>query len=454
MKLTLKEKVLYCMGSLGMGVVTVTHMLFLVWYFLPPETANLPSFIDQDWRFLGLTIMGLILALRTIFDAVSDSIVANYSDKILIEKKPRTTLLKWSALPFAASYFFVFLVPVKEVSSANVIWITTWLVLCTFFLTVYSINHEALLAKIAKNKNERVDLGTFASASWFIGFVIISAVTALWGLIQDSFGVDKVTAILYTFAFASILGGILMILPGLFINEDKFEEERIEQPDMNVVKALSKIMGYKNYRKFIFANTLYTSATYIFETGLIYFVTVLAVLSEETLGLLTLVIGAVTLLMYPLINHLAKKKGRKFVLLTSFVFYVVTFLVIAITNQNPTPWLYLGIILIVAPFSQAGFGILPVIIASDNADYMREEDGEDRTAMFMGVSGFTRKLGATFSALLFTSLIVLGKDVGDDMGIRLVVLIAAILSILGFFIMKGYNEQEVLKHHDYQESDI
>ncbi len=69
-------------------------------------------------------------------------------------------MLMYSAIPFGLSYFMVFMVPNEFVSSLNVIWISVWLVICTFFLTVYSINHEALMAKITKNSDERVDLGT------------------------------------------------------------------------------------------------------------------------------------------------------------------------------------------------------------------------------------------------------------------------------------------------------
>lgn len=451
-KLSLKEKFWYSFGSLGMGVTGVMHMLFLTWFFIHDKGTDIPYFIEQgyviDWGWFGLTVMGLLLALRTIFDAVSDAIIANMSDKLKLKKGTRTTLIKWSAIPFAVTGLMVFFLPDQFISTNNIVWIAISLILNTMLLTIYSINHEALMAKITKTSEERIDLGTMASAAWFIGFVVVSGITSIWGFLESSYGMSLLTAIRVTFGFSTILGAIFLIIPGLLIDEKKFEDnQEIERPKVKVFKALRTVMRYKNYRKFIFANTAYTASTFIFESGLIFFVTILAVLDKSLLGILTIVIGAITVAMYPLINKLAKSKGRKFVLMASFVSYFVTFGVLTFMNPNPSPWVYLSIILVVAPFSQAGFGILPVVIASDNADYMKKHTGIDMTAMHMGVSGFFRKLGATVAMVLFPSFLVLGKEVGADIGIRYAVIFAAILSLIGFLIMRGYDEKEVMKYN-------
>ena len=106
--------------------------------------------------------------------------------------------------------------------------------------------------------------------------------------------------------------------------------------------------------------------------------------------------------------------------------------------------------MIIAPFSQAGFGILPVVIASDNADHMLRNTGEDMTGMYMAASGFFRKLGSTIATVAMTSFLVLGKEVGADMGIRIAVGFAAMLSVIGFVVMRGYNEKEVMGINEEQ----
>jgi GPH family glycoside/pentoside/hexuronide:cation symporter len=130
----------------------------------------------------------------------------------------------------------------------------------------------------------------------------------------------------------------------------------------------------------------------------------------------------------------------------AFISYAITFGIISIMSPSPSPWLYIGLVLIATPFAQAAFGILPVVVASDNAIYSKHETGEDMNGMFMAVSGFFRKLGSTIATILFTSFLVLGKDIGDDMGIRVAVIFAGVLSIIGLLIMSSYNEKEVMKY--------
>jgi len=272
-------------------------------------------------------------------------------------------------------------------------------------------------------------------------------VTAIWGPLQDMFGITKLTSIRLTFGVASIMGGLFMLVPGVMLDERIYEDSEKENKEKRgIIASIKKVMGYPNYRKFVFANTLYTSATVVFESGLIFFVTILAVMDEGMTGLITIVIEVITIAMYPAINILTKRKGRKFVLMASFISYMATFTVIAVMTPNPSPWLYLAIIILVAPFSQAGFGILPVVIANDNAQYMKHDSGLDMSAMYMAASGFFRKLGTTVASVLLTSFLILGKEVGHDIGIRIAVVFAGLLSLFGFLIMRGYNEQEVMKH--------
>ena len=444
-KLSRREKWLYAIGNLGVSIVTVNHMIFLVWFFFPPKESGLPNLIPQGGIFMGLTVLGLTLAIGRIFDAVTDPLIANFSDKLKTKQGKRIPLLKWSALPFALSYLAVFFVPINEVSDVNVIWLVGWLLLSALGLTFYTISYEALLPMMAKSPDEKIDLGTLASALWFLGFIIVTFSSSLWGPLQDWLDISKLEAVRLTFVSIILLGVTLLFVPGVFLKEKDYTQgEKTKTTKQNVYRSVVTVMQQPNYRKFVFANTLYSMSTVIFESGLIYYITILALLGEGVLGPVTIVIGAVTLLLYPLINILSKKKGRKWVLNASFLSFVMTFIVLAVTTDSPSPWLFIGLMVVFAPFAQAGFGILPVVIASDNAAYLKFKTGEDMSAMFMAVSGFFRKVGATLASILLTSLLVFGKDVGHDMGIRLTVIIAGIFSVIGYLIMRRYNEKEVL----------
>ena len=60
---------------------------------------------------------------------------------------------------------------------------------------------------------------------------------------------------------------------------------------------------------------------------------------------------------------------------------------------------------------------------------------------------FVNKLGGTLAMLLFTSFLLMGKDVGDDLGIRAVALSAMVICFIAYFIARTYDEDEILKYN-------
>jgi len=52
--------------------------------------------------------------------------------------------------------------------------------------------------------------------------------------------------------------------------------------------------------------------------------------------------------------------------------------------------------------------------------------------MFLAARSFMTKLGYTVVAVVFPSLLLLGKSVGDDLDIRLTAVVAFGLSVVGF----------------------
>jgi len=56
MSLSLKEKLIFATGNLGVSLITVIHMLFLVYVFFPADNAGLEYVIPQNSVFWVFTI--------------------------------------------------------------------------------------------------------------------------------------------------------------------------------------------------------------------------------------------------------------------------------------------------------------------------------------------------------------------------------------------------------------
>lgn len=203
----------------------------------------------------------------------------------------------------------------------------------------------------------------------------------------------------------------------------------------------------RNFSFYLAANTCYTIASTIFESGLIYFITVLAVLEAGMQGTLTTVIGALTLACYPLVARLAKSRGKGWVLKVSLLLFALTFSTISLLGVGDVPvYILFGAVVLLSPFAQASFGILPQVVTSDCAAWDQHKTGEDHAGMHIAANGFFRKVGGTLGMVLFTSFLLVGKDVGDDMGIRYATMFAAVMAIIGLVIMTRYDEGEILTY--------
>ncbi len=448
-KVSLKTKIIYALGNLGISTITVMHMLYLVYFFFPPKDSGIPYLIPQSSLFLGFTVLGILLALGRIFDAVLDPIIASFSDKFNHKLGKRIPIMRWSALPFSLCYVLVFFVPVSNsISSFNVLWLFLFLTLGAFFFTCYIIPFQALMLDIAKTSDDKVDMGTFSGACWFIGFLLVSFSPVMWNVMQTNFNLQLIDAIKYTFILTAIVGCIFLLIPTFLLNINEFNSiEILEEEKVKTFESLKNVIKDKNFKYYLVADTSYTMATYIFESGLIYFITVLAMKDASMQGQLTTIIGVLTFLCYPLVNKACKKIGKIKVLRISLLLFVLTFGVISILGKGIVSNTILIIIMILLlPFAQATFGILPHVITCDCADYDKYKNGKNRAGMYFAAKGFCTKLGVTLSTIIFTSFLVLGKDIGNDIGIRIAVIFAGGVALLGMLASKKYDEKEVLKY--------
>jgi glycoside/pentoside/hexuronide:cation symporter, GPH family len=96
----------------------------------------------------------------------------------------------------------------------------------------------------------------------------------------------------------------------------------------------------------------------------------------------------------------------------------------------------------------AVFGILPNAILADIAEHDALKTGSHREGIYYGARTFMQKIGQMIAMLIFTSLLVLGRDVGDDLGVRISGVVAAVFCLGGLYLFSRYNEKKLLAETD------
>ncbi len=218
-QLTTLQRSTYSVGMFSSAIVTATVMQWLFYYYSPP-----PNAVDQGMVFLGLGLaVGFARLIGAAVDALSNPLVAFWSDKSRDPRGRRIPFIVRGAIPLMVLAILVWFPPVRGVSIWNIVWLTGTLAGTWFFYTYVVAPYLALMPDITTHPEERVSL-TVTMSYWEAGATAIAAlavpavIEALKGGLQlgpvfiaDGF---KFTAIAL-----AILGGI-----GFFVSVSKIRE--------------------------------------------------------------------------------------------------------------------------------------------------------------------------------------------------------------------------------------
>ena len=439
------KKILYSLGQFGWSLMMGLISTWLIWYYNPPDVAGLAIRIPQGAFIAGLTVIGVISALGRLLDAITDPWIATLSDRLNHPKGRRIPFMRWGAIPAAVLGWLTFVSPIAGESLWNVAFLTLTLLGFYVAFTMYVTPYFALVSEFGHSPEEKLDLSTYISLTWFLGFAVATLVPSVWGMFEQF--MDRNTAVQAALALFAGVALIFMLLPAYLLDEKRYSHGK--SSDESVWKSLAATFRNKNFRVFVISDLVYWFSLTIFQTGIIYFVTVLLVQPEQTAGLILPISGVLSFLCYPAVNLIAKKTGKKRLMIIGFVLFTIAFIYTAVVGSTlegvgiPLA-LQAYLIALLTGIPLAIFGILPNAIVADVAEYDGRLTGQFREGMFFGARTFVQKLGQSLGLLIFSSFLLLGRDVGDDWGIRLAALAAAVLMLGSGILFIWYKEREVL----------
>ena len=437
----LSKQIAYAFGMMGWGIMINLISVILVYLYVPPESSGLPKLITEVTIFGFFNVIAIITSSGRLIDAIYDPFIAQFSDQSKNPKGRRIPIMKWAILPSLLFCFLVFFPLTQEQSSLNVVWLVLTLVLFYVSTTTYIIPYNALLPELAHGSEAKVRLATWQSAGYVIGIGVASNAFNLTDTLQHSAGIEaRITALQITVAILASLGALCMLIPVLAIDELKYTIKKPHAVPMR--QALKETFTNKNFLLFIVADFSYFIGVTIITSGLLYFVTVLLQLPESIGNKLMITMVLVSFLFYPVTNYLAKKIGKKIIVIVSLFLLSGIFLGIYFLGKpdiDPSVQIYTLIALAAIPL--ASLNILPNAILAEIIEKDIEETGENKEAIFFAVRYFFVKIAQTVGIALFAMFLIYGKDVGNDFGIRLNGLLGFVLCILAGLVFTRFKEK-------------
>ena len=443
LKLPFWKKIMYALGQLGWALTSFAVGNVLVYFYVPPETggSTFPPFFYQGAVVGVLTFVGLVFAIGRLFDAVTDPVIAGLSDRCKWKFGRRRTFLAISVVPFALFSVLSFTPPVNGVSGINVVWVFITVLLFYLFMTMYVTPFFAWMSELGHDPDERLQLSTMISITWAIGFAIGSQIYSLQTLFESTMSpVDAFRTAIIIFA---AVGFVFMLLPIIFIDESKYCEKHVSQE--GIFQAVGSAFKNKNFLKFTLSDFAYWVSLTVITTGLIYYIMVLLEQPKEFASFLQLFMFLLSFLFYVPVTLIARKVGKKQLLIVGFICFVATYAFIfflgKMTGLAPTVQGY--ILAVSGAIPMAIFGILPNAVIADIAEADGIENGNYKAGIFFGARTFMSKLGQSVAGIVFPSLLLLGKEPGNDIGVRLTALVALGFLVFGLLLLFLYREEEV-----------
>ena len=454
-KITNKLLWLFAVGQFGWSLLSGIITSWMVFYYIPAEnSANAgilgTGYITQKPVFLTFTIFGIIMMIGRIFDAVTDPLVASWSDGSNFKGGRRIPFMKAIAVPFAVTTVLVFLLPQTSTEWLNNTIIFVLLILFYLFMTIYCTPYNALIAELGDTQEHRINVSTYISFTYIAGLSLAYLIPNIAGFLEGSLGVAN--SIRVAIGIMAAVACVAMLVPSFLIKErDYIDSKPVKTP---VFKSLFKTYKNGQFRRFVYSDVIYFFAVTLFQTGLAYYETVLMGLDESYTFLLTVIMTVVSLALYVPVNRLAPKLGKKKLIVVGFFAYAFVFFLTSICGLFGLPAIVWGVtIAVCAGVPMAILGILPQACVADVAELDMLESGESRSGMFFAARTFAMKMGQAIAVIVFTSLTATIDDSGavqnaPAMNFRWTAIIATVACLIGAVIFLFYNENKILGRID------
>ena len=431
-----------CMGDFSRGMINGIITTYLLTFFIPTNAnTTLPQF------FLNASlIMAVIRGIGTVVDAVTDPWVANLTDNCKHKLGRRIPFMRWSAIPYAACCLMIFFPPVNGTSYVNAVWVGVLLILYYLFSTLYNIPYSALQAEIVAEPGKRVFLYTINSLLYVISNALVFCTSMTKGMLMGA-GVPEIWALRIPFIVCCVMGGITAMIPAVTIREqDYIQQKPYSQP---LGEALKAIFSYKNFTIITVGYLVMWVAFTFFNTAQVYYITNLLALPDLWVTIVTVISIGVGVCTYPLVNILARKVGKKPMLLGACITYVLLYgaiynykLVISLIG-GPAFAILIGLV-IAMPIAVTN--IIPASMFADLAQYDTIVTGKNRAGMFLAARNFANKLCQSIVVIACALLLGKGADgtgAATAEGVQSTALVACLFVACALGIYFFYDDKEI-----------
>jgi Na+/melibiose symporter-like transporter len=394
-------------GQLPEGIKSAAFGFFLLFYYN---------------QVLGLsgTLSGIAIFLALLVDAISDPLVGSLSDATRSRWGRRHPYMYAAAIPFAVSFYFLF-VPPDGLSEMGLFW---WLagfsILTRTFMTFYSVPHMSLGAELTEDYDERTLLSSIRMVLQLLGmFAVLIGGPLIYFNATEVFPNGQLNPDAYPpFAFSCF---VIMVI-GVWVSAwgTHSEISRLPQPrpedrfsPLDTIRDIWRAFRISSFTAIVTASIVMGMNQGMVQALIIYTATYFFELTptQITFQFAGGVVGVVTgsMLTRPLSNVVREKKHLYvygycwYAILTSYVI-ILRLMDLLPPNEHP---MIAPLYILSGAVSGIGLGVAVPLSASMIADVTDEHErryGRRQEGIYYAAASFAGKAiggsGAIFAGLV------------------------------------------------------
>ncbi len=368
--LKLSTKINYLFGDIGISICISSIAFFLLFFY-------------SDVVHIDPALVGTILLVAKLWDAVTDPLFGWISDRTQSRYGKRKIYLIFGTIPFGISFALLWAIPEGMAEIVTIAWLLISFFLFYTFFTVVSVSYYAMTPALTKDYDERTSLTTFRMIGGCIGFI---AGATLPPLIASLFVVQRIG-----WMTIGIIFGALTILC-IYITTFGIKMNKEMDPPPSQMPAISSVLSCFKNKPFnhLLCQSIITGMSFIIVMSYMSFFIKYQLNMENEISIVMGLYLGTTLLFLFFWKWVADKwaKGPAYALGLFIAFGVIA--ASFFLPQGKTNLIYL--LLIISGFGMSAQMVLPWAMLPDVVEYDELMTGERREGIYYGLRGSFGKI--------------------------------------------------------------
>ncbi len=368
-----------------------------------PLTVHLPAFWAGDMG-LSLAMVGAILTVVRLFDAVADPLVGRWSDRIGRRKPFIAAALPVAGVGIAGLFF--------PPAGAGAAWLLGFSVLVALGWTLMSLPYQAWGAELSPDYAERARITGWREGGTILGIVLSAALPAVLGLSGAAATLAMLAALTLGLALPLVLW-LLLRVP---------EPTRRTATHAGLGAALRMAARNAPFRRLLGAWLLNGIANGL-PAALFLLLVAHVLLAPDAAGPLLLLYFLAGIAGLPLWTWLAARRGKHVAWCIAMLWACAAFAFVPLLG--PGAVVGFAVICVASGLGLGADMALPPAIQADVVDLDELESGENRAGLFFAAWTMAQKAGQALAVGIAFPLLELAgfRTEGANDGVALMALV-------------------------------